>query len=98
MIPVARKVWQPISVWIDSGGERAAADHAPNIGLEQGIAGQLARAPAQRTEEWAFAVLGDAGPRRRTPPGSGPDCGGLAWRAPCRVSRAAAPSRGAPCT
>lgn len=45
---------------LDSGREGPAADHSPHIGLEQGIASQLARPPARRAEERIFPVLGDA--------------------------------------
>ena len=46
---------------LDPGRKRPPANHPPDIGLEQGIAGQLARSPARRAEERSFPVLGDAG-------------------------------------
>jgi hypothetical protein len=46
---------------LDSGRERPPADHPPHIGLEQGIAGQLAGPAALRAEESAFPIVGNAG-------------------------------------
>ena len=46
---------------LDSGYDRSAADHSPDIGLEQGIGRQLARSPTLRTKEREFSVFGDAG-------------------------------------
>lgn len=45
----------------DPCGKGSPADHPPNVGLEQGIAGQLARPTARRSEERPLAVFGDAG-------------------------------------
>ena len=46
---------------LDSGRERPPANHPPDIGLEQGIAGQLAGPAPHRPKERPLSVLGDAG-------------------------------------
>jgi hypothetical protein len=46
---------------LNSGCESSSANHAPDIGLEQGIDSQLAGSPARRAKERVFPVFGDAG-------------------------------------
>jgi len=46
---------------LDSSRKRPPANHPPNIRLEQGISGQLARSASSRAEERPFPVLGYAG-------------------------------------
>jgi hypothetical protein len=48
---------------LDSGRERSPPNHPPHIGLEKGIAGQLAGAAAGGAEERTFAILDNAGTR-----------------------------------
>src|SRR5260370_40690464 len=48
---------------LDPCSRSSAANHPPDIGLEQGIAGQLAGAAASGAEERPFPICGDAGSR-----------------------------------
>jgi hypothetical protein len=58
VIPVARKVWQPIlNLHAELAG--AALDHAPGIDPVHGFAIQLASPAARRAEESAFVVAGN---------------------------------------
>ena len=59
-MPVARKLWQPILVLM-SGLLGPAADHPPDVGGAQRVAGQLGVGARCGAEEGAFGVGGDAG-------------------------------------
>jgi hypothetical protein len=42
---------------LDPGRESSPPNHSPDIGLEQGIGGQLAGSPARRAKERAFSGI-----------------------------------------
>src|SRR4051794_16399882 len=92
-MPVARKLW-----FADPRGDArtlsAAADHGVGVRLQQRRAGEPAGAAADGAEQRPLRVVGEAGAVKVGGAGRPRGCGGRAWRAPCRPSRAAAPRDG----
>src|SRR5712691_13203589 len=58
-MPVARNVWQPISVFMPRAG-RAAPDHEVHLRLAQSALGELLRFAFRRPEEGSVLLVADA--------------------------------------
>jgi hypothetical protein len=77
---------------LDPGRKRPPANHPPHIGLEQGIAGHLARSTPWGAKERPLAGLGDAGRLDVLHEVAVQIVVRLASHAPCRPSHAAGPT------